>query len=397
MIARLAQRMIAETHPRLLWKFIYNFGWKGMRALWRFHSRLARGNVFPAFLFLSVTNRCNLRCQGCWVTPTDPPVQLSLATMDHVVTEAKRQGCYFYGILGGEPLMHPRIFDLIALHPDCYFQLFTNGTQITDEVAAKMHKLGNVSPLISIEGNETISDVRRGGSGVYRRSLQGIALCRQCRLITGVATTVCRSNIDDLVSDTFLKELIERGVHYVWFHLYRPVGANPCPELALTSEQILSVRRFLVGARCRFPLIIVDAYWDHEGKALCPAATGISHVVNPKGDIEPCPVIQFAKENVADDANLSRLLMGSAFLAGFRRLAAETTRGCILLERPDALLKFLQQEDVRDTSGRNVGFAELVQMRPRPSHHLPGSEIPERHPLYRFVKKYWFFGFGGYG
>ena len=49
-----------------------------------------------------------------------------------------------------------------AEHPDCYFQIFTNGQFITDEKAKRLRQLGNVTPLISVEGNEIVSDERRG-------------------------------------------------------------------------------------------------------------------------------------------------------------------------------------------------------------------------------------------
>jgi hypothetical protein len=50
--------------------------------------------------------------------------------------------------------------------------------------------------------------------------------------------------------------------------------------------------------RAKKPIIIIDAYYDGEGKALCPAATGISHHINPWGDIEPCPIVQFSAESI---------------------------------------------------------------------------------------------------
>jgi ribose 5-phosphate isomerase A len=53
------------------------------------------------------------------------------------------------------------VLQIFRNHPDCYFQVFTNGHFITDEVAAKLRKLGNVTPLISVEGTEIISDERR--------------------------------------------------------------------------------------------------------------------------------------------------------------------------------------------------------------------------------------------
>ena len=63
----LALRMLRSTDARLLWKFGYNFGYKGMRSVQRFKRRLKQGQVFPPFLYISIINSCNLRCQGCWV------------------------------------------------------------------------------------------------------------------------------------------------------------------------------------------------------------------------------------------------------------------------------------------------------------------------------------------
>ena len=65
---------------------------------------------------------------------------------------------------------------------------------------------------------------------------------------------------------------------------------------------MLAVRRFVVEMRAKLPIAIVDAYWDDKGEALCPMATGVSHHISPYGDIEPCPIIQFATETVRDSA-----------------------------------------------------------------------------------------------
>ena len=164
MLLKLSNRFLKEVDKHLLWNFIYKFGWKGTRTVNTFSKRAAKGkNTFPAFLVMSITSHCNLRCQGCWVTPSDPPQQLSLKQMDKIVTECKNNGSFFFGILGGEPLLHPDLFALIEKHPDAYFQIFTNGTLLTNKIAEKIKKLGNVTPLISVEGNITVSDQRRGG------------------------------------------------------------------------------------------------------------------------------------------------------------------------------------------------------------------------------------------
>jgi len=396
MLLDLAKRMALQADGRLLWKFAWNFGARSVLAGRKFRDRLLRGDYYPAFLFISVTTACNLKCQGCWVTVNGRPYTLDPEMLDRIIRQSKRRGNYFYGILGGEPLLYRGLWDVLAQHPDCYFQVFTNGTLLTDEVARTMRRLGNVTPLVSVEGTEATSDERRQGRQVYRHTLDGLDRCRRHRLITGVATSVCRSNFDDLVSDHFVRELVGRGVHYLWYYIYRPVGTNPKPELALDRRQVLAIRRFIVRARERWPIALVDAYWDAEGRAVCPAATGISCHINPWGDIEPCPPIQFAVENVRQNGDLFDTIRRSAFLEEFRRFAAVTTRGCILLERPDLLRDFLEKHGARDTTGRRTGFDELAAMRGSASHHVPGAEVPEAHWFYRFAKRHWYFGFGAY-
>lgn len=397
MIERIAYRLLRETSPKILWKFAWNFGWKSMRSVNAFKRRLKHGDFFPAFMVISLTNRCNLSCQGCWVSPTDPPRELSLEQVNNVINCCKAKGSYFFGLLGGEPLLYKGLLDIIAAHPDCYFQVFTNGLLLTEEIAQAMRRLGNVTPLISVEGLEQVSDIRRGGRDVYKRAVNGVAASAKAGLATGVAASICKSNFKELVNRAFAEDLIRRGVHYLWYYIYRPVGPRPTPELALDEKQIIELRKFIVNLRCEVPLIIVDAYWDKDGKALCPGAVGLSHHINSAGDIEFCPPLQFSKDNIGTGADLSAIIAKSDFLASFRKMAADATRGCIIMEKPELMKRFLEQQQADDSSGRGSGYEELAAMQPTPCHHLPDCEIPEKHWAYRFAKKYWFFGFGAYG
>lgn len=397
MLPRLIYRMLTETSPRLLWKFCWNFGWKGMRAVRAFERRRKAGENFPAFTVISLTNRCNLSCQGCWVSESNPAAELSFEQVDGVIRECKRRGSFFFGLLGGEPLMYPHLFKIIEKHPDCYFQVFTNGTLLTREVAKKFRRLGNVTPLISIEGKDLIADVRRGGKEVYRNALLALDNCAAEKLITGVATSVCKSNFDDLVNREFVDEVIKRKVHYLWYYIYRPVGPEPCPELALEREQIIALRQFMVDVRCSAPIAIVDAYWDAEGRALCPAAMGLSHHLNPAGQIEFCPPLQFSRDRITDGSDIGDILENSSFLKDFREFTSDCGRGCIILNDPDGLRKFLLEHEAEDSSGRGTADAELAAMQNLPCHHIPDVQIPEKHWVYRWAKKYWFFGFGAYG
>ena len=396
MLLSFARRMLTEPDPRLLRKFAWNFGVKGVMSVEKYKRRLKRGEHFPPFLFISIISGCQLRCQGCWVDVSGPSRHIPLDDMNRLLNDAKRHGNSYFGILGGEPFLHPELMEIFAAHPDCYFQVFTNGQLITNETAARLRELGNVSPLVSVEGTEIVSDERRGRLNVLNKTLAGLEACRRNRLITGVATSVCKSNIDDLVTERWLRRLIGMGVHYAWFHTYRPVGPKPNFDLALTPEQIVQVRRFVVRMRARLPIAIVDAYWDDKGEALCPMATGVSHHISPYGDIEPCPIIQFARETIRDKESVFEIMQESAFLRDFREAAAKATQGCVVLERPDLVRDLVSRHGARDTTQRGTALAELEAMQPRHSQHQPGQEIPEDHWAYRFAKKHWFFGFGAY-
>ena len=396
MFPRLATRVLRTTDLRCLWKFLWNFSVKGALSVEKFKRRIKRGEYFPPFIYISITSACNLRCQGCWVDVDRKVEQIDLNQMNRLIIDAKKHGNRFFGILGGEPFMHPQLFEIMAAHPDCYFQLFTNGQFMTDKAAAELRRLGNVTPLISIEGLEKTSDERRGKKDVYNKSFRGLETSLKHRLLTGVASSVCQSNIDELVNERWLQKLIDLGVHYAWFHIYRPAGAQMNPQLALTAEQQIRVRKFVVEMRSKMPIGIVDAYYDRHGQALCPMVTGLNHHISPRGEIEPCPVIQFATDNIADPRGIYETMRSSAYLRDFRETVSQATRGCVVLERPDLIKALVLKHQARDTTSRGTALAEVELMEPRSSQYMPGQETPEGHWMYQLGKRFLFHDFGAY-
>ena len=400
MLLSMAKRVLFETDKRLLWKLAWNMGVKGALSVERHKRRLKRGEVFPPFFYVSVINSCNLRCQGCWVDVAAKMEAMKPAAFHKMVREARAMGNVFFGIVGGEPFMHPQLFELMEPHPDCYFQIFTNGQFITDEKAKRLRRLGNVTPLISVEGTEIVSDERRGRSDVLSKTMQGIENCLKNKVFTGVCTSLARTNIDDLLTEKWVDRLIEMGVMYTWFHVYRPMGPDARPDLCLTPEQQVRARKFVVEMRAKKPIVIIDAYYDGEGQALCPAATGISHHINPWGDIEPCPIVQFTKESIhsseTDSRSLKDKFLKSAFLQDFRDVARTSTRGCVVLERPDLLKALVERHGAKDSTVRGTALDELAAMTVRTSQYHPGKEIPEKNIFYRLAKRLWFYDFGAY-
>src|SRR5436190_19842002 len=119
MSLRMAKRVLFEADKSLVWTIAYNFGFKGALSVQRFKKRMKRGEYFPPFLYISVINSCNLRCQGCWVDVAAKQQTIDPATMNRLIGEAKAMGNSFFGILGGEPFMHPEILEILGAPRDC--------------------------------------------------------------------------------------------------------------------------------------------------------------------------------------------------------------------------------------------------------------------------------------
>src|SRR6202011_1117883 len=119
--------------------------------------------------------------------------------------------------------------------------------------------------LISVEGTEIVSDQRRGRNGVWNKTMEGLNNCLRNRVFTGVCTSLCQTNIDDLLTEEWIDRLIEMGVMYTWFHVYRPMGPDANPQLSLTPEQQRRARRFVVEMRAKKPIGIGECYLHDEG------------------------------------------------------------------------------------------------------------------------------------
>ncbi len=393
MLTRLAYRVATEISPRLALNAAYNWVFKGALAVWAYKQRLKRKELYPPFMFIALTNTCNLRCHGCWVEKEGTAHYLSDADMDALIASGKKRSAYYYTLLGGEPFMHKGIWDIFRRHRDCYFQAITNGMLFTEANVRRLAEVGNVTPLISLDGMAEQNDLRRG-DGVFEAADLGLDRLKRAGIIFGIACTITGKNLDEVLSDEYLQYFIRKGAMYIWYYVYRPVGEEPHPEYCLTKEQLIEARKRLIRLRRRHPIIIIDSYWTAEGEAFCPAAMGMGFHVGPQGSIEICPPLSFAVDMVRDNGgDVYKTINSSAYLRGFQQFVKDRTKGCVILEHPQELIKYIRDAGAQDYSGRNA-FAEYERSSPRRSHHLPGEEIPEDYWVYRLLKKNVFFGMG---
>jgi len=394
MLMRYAYRGLTELNPRLAFKAAYLYAFKGMLAIQAYKKRMKNDQLYPPFMFVALTNTCNLRCHGCWVEKEGTAYYMTPDDIDNVIISGKKHNAYYYTLLGGEPYMYKGIWDIFNKHPDCYFQTITNGMLFTDENVKKLKECGNVTPLISIDGWKGQNDLRRG-AGVYDAADEGMSKLKKAGILFGIACTATGLNMEEVMSDAYVQHFIKKGAMYIWYYVYRPMGSEMHAEYCVKKEQLLWFRRRLLELRKKHAMLIIDSYWTASGEAFCPAAVGLGYHVGPQGSIEICPALSFAKERVSDNSgDLYKTINESQYLRGFTKFVKERTKGCVILEYPQQLHEYIKDSGATDYSGRGTAFKELNDISPRTSQHLPGEEIPEDYWVYRFLKNQVFFGMG---
>lgn len=105
---------------------------------------LNRGQIRPYHVQLIPTNRCNLNCSFCSCKNRSKSDELSIEQITALLQELYAFGCRAITITGGgEPLLHPRINDIIEMCGALGIKigLVTNGVALTNLHRKAAHRL----------------------------------------------------------------------------------------------------------------------------------------------------------------------------------------------------------------------------------------------------------------
>jgi MoaA/NifB/PqqE/SkfB family radical SAM enzyme len=329
------------------------------------------GLLPPGLLTISPAKQCNLRCSGCYSSSSSSEdAVLDYDIVSRVVTEQKQLwGSHFTVISGGEPLAWRSrgkdILDLAAAHPDTYFQMFTNGTLIDEEMAERMGDAGNLSPAISIEGFEKETDARRG-KGTHQRILRALEYLRKAGVPFGVSITATRDNAELIVSDPFVDYCFaEQGVIYAWIFQYMPVGRHYTLGLMVTPEQRLHMYRRMQWLIRERGVFLAD-FWNSGAASNGCIAGGRSGgylYIDWNGNVSPCVFFPYAFDNIVQvyekGGNLNTVVM-SPYFEAIRRWQSEYG----YRKPPDRVGNQIVPCPIRDHHLEALGFVRQFGARP---------------------------------
>lgn len=306
------------------------------------------GTLPPIVALISPTMRCNLKCVGCYAAEYSR-ADMSPGTFDRLLHECKEIGIHLITILGGEPFTYRYLLNVIGNHRDLVFQVFTNGTLITERTAAKIVELGNIAPVFSLEGFNRLTDARRG-HGIFKQTLEAMDRMRQAGGLFLFSVTVTPNNYQEVVSDEFIDLMIEKGAALGWYFNYMPVGRGVSLELMPTPEQRNYIRARVAEIRRQKPILLVDFWGDGPLVNGCLAGGKLYFHVTPDGYVEPCIFAHFAVDNINEKSLVE--VLNSDFFQAIRRaqpFGHNDIRPCPMIDHPGAMQKLVQKYGAKPT------------------------------------------------
>jgi len=353
---------------------------------------------FPAHPVWEMTTACNLRCIHCHASGGKAsPEELSTEEAKRLLDQlAQVREFRMMAFTGGEPLVRPDLFELLAYSRALGFAntMATNATLIDEEVARRLRGCGVVIAAVSLDGFDADThDFVRGVPGSFEKALAGMRALRRAGILLQVNITAMEYNVEQMSRLMDLVDELSTGI--VLMYQLVPVGrGRDVQEASLDLEANERLIRFMARAQRETRAIMEPVagpqYWpfllqqNAIGGGLllrlaetvfhgCSAGRGFVYI-KPNGDVWPCPFIEVGCGNVRrtpfdtiwtespvlkDLRRREELLEGRCGECEFRRMCggcrgrAWATTGDYLAEDPSCFIH--SSNGSEETHGVSVG------------------------------------------
>jgi AdoMet-dependent heme synthase len=252
-------------------------------------------------LEIELTSRCNLSCRHCYVKSSECD-QMELHVAMDLIRQSNTMGVNRIALSGGEPLLHPDIFEIGEYAktlgiPDV--ALLTNGVFITEQNVDRLKSFDIVQLSVDMAEDER-NLLRKQDLGVLE---QAVGLLKNNGISTTLFGTLHSGNFK--LSDKFVKFAKHLGVSIAFNKLVPLTGNEKLKQLSLTPFQykqclktINEIKDSSPFVSCSDPLMfaIDGGRWNQQNKdnesitGGCTAGIAALYVTC-SGKVFPCPFI----------------------------------------------------------------------------------------------------------
>ena len=197
----------------------------------------------------TMSRRCNLHCIHCYADSENRryPGELTIEEARRMLEDLAQFRIPALLLSGGEPLFHPRFFELAGYARALGLRLTisTNGTLIEPSLAQRIKELGVSYVGISFDGLGKVNDQFRGKRGAFDAARSGVRHLKAVGQRVGLRFTLTRRNFEALPE---IFELVEReGIDRVCFYhlVYSGRGSRIAQDDLTHAETREALERIL--------------------------------------------------------------------------------------------------------------------------------------------------------
>jgi len=276
---------------------------------------------FPIHPVWEVTNACNLRCEQCHASSGKPlPDELNTEEGKRLLDGMAAVGEFrMLALGGGEPLVRPDIFELVAYARSLGLEISiaTNGTLLTTEMAREFKKMGVANIAVGLNANdESIHEQITRVPGSFAKTKNAIYATLEAGMNLQINTTVMKEN--RLAIPGLLDFASEVGAQIVLLYQLVPEGRGD-EEMELSIKEYRALTKMVADNQKTNRAIIEPTcspqYWAYlmsrDGKKPsrlgmklaktlfkgCVAGSGLCYI-KPDGEVWPCPFVPLSAGNV---------------------------------------------------------------------------------------------------
>lgn len=154
--------------------------------------------------YLHVTNKCNLKCIGCYseVNTRNTIDDLSLESIKLTLHKLNKIGTEYLVISGGEPLIRKDLYEILKYAREevgfKYIVILSNGMLLTEETAMKLSQVVDEYSISMDAFNETCPSYIRGDN-IFNQLKEAIVIAKRYFKAVNILPTLHRKNIDNVL------------------------------------------------------------------------------------------------------------------------------------------------------------------------------------------------------
>src|SRR3989338_366450 len=187
---------------------------------------------YPLNVVLTVTTRCNFRCQYCKIWARNEK-DMSLDEIISLINELSINGTKRLSFYGGEPLLREDIGEIIdyGKKKGLFLTINTNGF-LLEQNLDKIRKIDIIT--LSFDGSPEIHDSQKY-KGAYENLMRAIKVSRKEKIQVWTTTTLTKNNIDQI--DFILNKSRELDFFTNFQLVHHPPAASGDANWLITSAE----------------------------------------------------------------------------------------------------------------------------------------------------------------